>query len=153
MSDFKQTQNLSIPEQQLLIATPVLISILIAGADEEIDQKEQQWSSKLVQFRTSAGDPLLMEYYQEVDQVFETLLSNYLKVSGATATERTNNLSAELKRLNDVLPKLEREYAEALLRSWKDFAKKVAEASGGFLGFAKISPEEEALIGLPMLDF
>jgi len=146
-----QISHLDEKEKQLLIRTPALISVLIAGADEDIDEKEKDWAKKLVKYKRVTAPPLLQPYYEKVAESFEELLPQLVEVCGDNAKTRHQIIGNELNKLNEVLPKLDKEYAEALYKSWKNIAEHVAKSSGGFLGFGSISTEERALIDLPMI--
>jgi hypothetical protein len=40
-----------------------------------------------------------------------------------------------------------------LIKSFRTFAKEIAEASGGFAGIASVSNVEQQLVSLPMINF
>lgn len=145
-------RNLDKKEVAILVATPVLITVLIAGADDNIDNDEKTWASKVIDYRTHVGDTDLHEYYNLVDLNFEShmevAINEYMTIEKAT---RTMQISEELKELNPILAKVDKAYAEELVESWRSFARQIAKASGGFLGFGSISIQEEHLIGLEML--
>jgi len=139
---------LSQPEINQLKQAPALITMLIAGADAKIDDKEKNWATKIVRYRTFTSDAILNEYYQLVDEVFETQLQQLESEWGPTAEDE---LSQRLADMNVVLAKLTDEQASAIKDSWRSLAKKVAEASGGLAGFGSISHEEHKWVNLPML--
>jgi hypothetical protein len=60
-------------------------------------------------------------------------------------------LVAELKKLNRILPKIDKNFAVKFYQSLKDIAKNIAEASGGVLGYMSVSYAEAKLIGLRMI--
>lgn len=143
----KHFNNISDEEAALLIKAPALVTVLIAGADENIEKKEREWAAKLVHYRTFTSDPRLQDYYELVKARFETyvndLTDNWTPGSAA--------VTEELAGVKDILAKLDDEYADLLRESWKSLAKKVAEASGGLLGFGSIDEAEMKLISLPMI--
>ena len=53
--------------------------------------------------------------------------------------------------MNEILIKLDKTLAIKFYESLKDFAKKIAEASGGVLGYMSIGYEESKLIQLKMI--
>jgi len=69
-----------------------------------------------------------------------------------TVSERNAFISEKLSGLNAIFPKMSPRNAKRLHTSLTSFAKHVAKASGGFLGFGSISKVEQELIDLPMLD-
>ena len=58
---------------------------------------------------------------------------------------------AELEKLNEILPKLPKEFAVDYYWSLRSLAKKIASASGGLLGYMAVGYEESKLIGLDMI--
>jgi len=151
----QQFENLSEQELDLMLNIPVLITILIAGADNDIDQDEQSWAKKLTTYRQFTEKPVLQEYYKEVNKNFEANLNkfvSYINSFPSDAGERNPHIGQELTKLNDILPKLEGEFAIAFYESIKSFARHVAEASGGVLGFGSISPEEKEWVELQMIN-
>lgn len=144
----KQFSNLTEQESALLINAPALITVLIAGADNDISKKEKDWAGKLVHYRTFTSEPKLQNYYEAVKEEFsdslDMLVDNWDENSEAMIT-------GHLAGVNTVLPKIDAEYAEMLKASWRSLAHKVAEASGGLLGFGSIDEAEKRLLSLPMI--
>lgn len=145
----KQFDSLTETEAILLYQAPAVVTVLIAGADSTIDEEETEWASKLVNYRTFTSDPLLHEYYEHVEAQFEGNIAHL--VSNWSPENGTQALSERLASALPVLDKLDEEFAALLKKSWRSLAKKVAEASGGLLGFGSIGAAEKALISLPML--
>ena len=130
-----------------------MITVLIAGADEHIDEAEKTWAAKVVKFRKSGSTDMLHTYYEEIDQNFESTLNDLIKVSGDNAKSRKEIIGNELSKLNVILPKIEQNYAKELIESWKSLAVHIAKTSGGILRFGNISKEEKELIELPMIKY
>ncbi len=142
-------ERLSEAEVYFLVKCPALVTVLIAGADKQIDKSEKNGAFKLVHYRTFTSDPLLNEYYRRVEEHFEENLSELLEKWNPSDTQEF--LSQELATAEPILEKLDDEYAEMIKKSWRSLAKKVAEASGGIMGFGSINAAEQHLIDLPML--
>lgn len=138
-------------KDQLLDAIPY-ITVLIAGADGEIDKDEKEWAGKLTKIRSFASNELLHEYYHSVGLDFENKLSAIVDSLPADQMDRNSFLSEKLAMLNPILGKLEDKISYSLYKDFKSFAKHVATASGGFFRFGAISAEEKRLIPLTMLD-
>lgn len=136
---------------QLVDAIP-LITILVAGADGNIEIKETDWAKKITSIRSYASDLLLRDYYKSVDEVFDTRMSEYIKEFSDDVHERTKEIAVRLNKLNDILPKIDQTYAAYLYKSYMSFAERVAKSAGGFLSFFSISAEEKKLIKLSMLN-
>lgn len=148
INEFKQ---LSADEAQLLIKAPALITVLIGAADGKLDAKETEWAEKVVGYREHVGDEDLFSYYHAVEENFKTSLDTILSENVVGTQDRVARATAELENTSAILSKLNRHYAEKLLASWKSFAKQVAKASGGVLGFGSVSSQEEQLMNLPMI--
>ena len=146
----KAFESLTSSESNLLLQAPALIAVLIASADQEIDEKETSWASKLVKYRSFTASPLLQEYYTVVGEHFEESMESL--VENWESLSKFGALTEQLKATNPVLGKLDPAFAEELKKSWRSLAKKVAEADGGLFGFASVNKEEKALMDLPMID-
>lgn len=144
-------QNLTEDEQETMYRVPVLVSILIAGADNEIDRYEIKKAVDLSNIKQRSAREELIEYYREVGQDFEDKMKVLINHYPANAQERNKLIIEELERLNSILPKLDQKFAVEFYASIKDIAKKVAEASGGVLGYMAIGYEENKLIDLKMV--
>lgn len=149
-----QFNHLSEDERNLLYSTPSLITFLIGGADNNFDTKEEVQSEHLVRIRTATGDPMLFDFYKHIEQTyFDQLDATVKKYVNLPVAERTEMISNELAKLNEILPKIDNLFARALLKSLRSLAKAIAEASGGVFGFLEISYEEEHLMGLNMITY
>lgn len=146
-----QLRNLPADElQELLDAIPV-ITLLIAGADGEIDDDELSTSEKITKIRGYSGGEIMQDFYDKVGEDYTERLSRWLKVIPKDTAERTADLSGRLEKLNPILAKLAPELGAEMYKSFTSFATHVAKASGGFLGFGSINKEEANLVSLPML--
>ena len=147
-----QFNHLTENEKELIYRAPALVTYLIGGVDNNFDAAEEAQAKHVVHFRTATGDPMLFDYFTEVEKTFATQLEELVKqYTDLQAETRTGILSEELAKLNEVLPKIDAIYARSLLKSWKSLALAVAEASGGVLGFLEVSYEEKHLLDLHMI--
>ncbi len=150
INEFKQ---LSAEEAQSLLKAPALITVLIAAADGKIDPKETAWADKIVGYREHVGDEDLYNYYHAVDASFNTQLKTILAEEHVGNPELLASVSARLAKNSTILAKLNKHYADKLFASWKSFAKQIAKADGGFLGFGEIAAQEEHLMDLHMISY
>jgi len=148
----KQFEVLNQDEQQLAIDAIPLITLLIAFADGEMDDKERSWSEKIAEIRTYSGHESLYEYYEKVDDHYQEKLDKLLASLPEDNDQRLAEISKKLSGLNPIISKLETVFAWRYYNSLVSFAEHVAKASGGFLGWASINKEEQALIGLDMIN-
>ena len=145
-------EKLTPAEKQMLIDAPLLVTILIAGADNNIDKREKSWASKITNFRTTTAHHTLKDYYALAAVNFDDRLDHIISDLPKSGTERLPILSSKLSLLNTVLPKLDARFAKAFYNSMITFAKEIAEASGGILGWFSKGKEEKKYLGLEMID-
>lgn len=138
-------------EVEMMLKVPIIVSILIAGADNDIDNTEIKEASSISRLKQKKARLDLIDYYKEVGVDFEDKLKVLIQQYPAKAEERNPILIEELEQLNIILPKLSRKFAIEFYASIKDIAKKIAEASGGLLGYMAVGYEESRLIGLNMI--
>lgn len=146
-----QFKALSNEEIETMLQVPILVSILIAGADNEIDNSEIKEAVSIARLKQKKARIDLIDYYKEVAVDFEDKLKVMIQHFPAKAEERNPIIIAELEKVNDILPKLDRKFSIEFYSSIKDIAKKIAEASGGLLGYLAVGYEESKLIGLNMI--
>jgi uncharacterized protein YydD (DUF2326 family) len=127
------------------------ITVLIAGADGKIESGQLEWAEKVTNIRSYKMEEELADFYREVGVDFNEKLDGILRSMPENVRERTAMLTEKLEALNEIFAKLEPQIASKLYKSFTSFARHVAQASGGFLGFFSINQEEAKLIGLPMI--
>lgn len=127
------------------------ITVLIAGADGHIDSKELSWAEKITEIRSYNLPDNLGNFYKEVGKDFHDKVEQLIAKLPSGVEERTHALTESLLAVNGVLAKLPVREAAELYQSYLSFAKHVAKASGGFLGFFRVTYEESHLMDLPMI--
>lgn len=147
----EEFKNLTPEEVNVLYDAPVWVTILIAGADNDIEKKEINEALSLARLKQKRARQALIEYYKQVYKAFEANLNGYLLFLPKDVNERTQILTQNLEKLNKILPKLEKSFAIQYFQSLKDLAEKVAHASGGIMGFLTLGYEEAKLIQLKMI--
>ena len=148
----KEFANLREEEVEILLRAPVLVSILIAGADGNIDKAETKEAIAIARGRQSRAREQLVEYYKLVGDSFEEQFNELVAKYPLKPEERNPEIIKELKRLNRIFPKVDKNFSIKLHASLKDLAKKIAEASGGVLGYLSVSYEEAKLMELNMIN-
>ena len=130
----------------------VWITVLIAGADGEIDEKETNWAEKITQIRGYHNPNSLTAFYDEVGHSFSEDLTDFIKRAPSDVQERSELIVRKLTQLNDILGLLDNDLAYELYSSYQSFAEHIAKASGGFLGFMRVNSDEEKFLNLPMIN-
>lgn len=147
----KELEALSAEDREVILDAIPLVTLLVAGADGKIDAREKEWAAKLTTIRGYKEKPELKLLYTEVGKTFTDKLDQYLEELPEDLETMQTVISDKLGKLNDVLPKIDSWYAQLYYESLLSFAKHVAEASGGILGFMSIGPKEKKIINLPMI--
>lgn len=148
----KEFENLREDEVQVLLDAPVYVSILIAGADGKIDKSERKEAIEVARSKQSRAREQLVEYYKMVGESFEGKFNSLIESLPEDTKDRNTDIEQELRKLNFILPKIDRPFAIKFYASLKDLAKKIAEASGGILGYLSVSYEEQTLMELKMIN-
>jgi hypothetical protein len=138
-------------EQKLMFRTPVLVSILIAGADDKFDKREITKAINLAKTKLKNSREILLEYYKIAVDNFDEKLMDEIDSLPGKASKRNPVIIAELEKLNRILPKLERSFAIQFYESIRDIARQIATSSGGILGYLTIHPHEMKLMELKMI--
>ena len=145
-------RKISKKELSLLKEAIPMITVLIAGADGNIDAKERAWAEKITKIRTYSVPEEYQAFYTEVGSDFQEKLDQMIERFPSDVRERGALINEKLSEVNLILAKLEPKYGALLYKEFKRFARHVATASGGFLGFFAVGSEEAKWIDLPMID-
>lgn len=130
---------------------PMLVCILIAGADDHIDNKEIRKAITLTEKKQKRAKSHLLEFYKEVGEDFEDKLKIVIQGFPFNVEERTPLVIESLEHIDGVLKKVDRNFAIEFYRSLREIAKEIANSSGGVLGLKSVGDEEAKLMELPMV--
>lgn len=147
----EEFENLSEEEKEVLFNAPVYVSVLMAGADDKIDKKEKNLAISLAKMKTYRARKILVPYYNILHKDFEDRMNQMIADLPSSASERNPIIESQLERLNSILPKLEFKFSSQFYESLRDFAKQVAEASGGIFGYLSVNVDESKYIELKMI--
>ncbi|MCU0328082.1 MAG: hypothetical protein MUE53_03755 [Chitinophagales bacterium] len=149
----KQLSELSREDFQILVETPLFISLLIAYADENVNDRETEWAPKVAKFRTNTAHHSLQNYYGEVFEIKEAKFSYYVdKLKIENQEDRMNFLVDQISRVNSVLVQLDQDLKENLYKSFLTLARSVAEVDEGILDFFRSNPLQDKWLGLNMIE-
>ena len=135
---------------QLQEALP-LIAILVGKADGELDVKELDLAKKIAHIRTYSSPEYLKEFYEEVEAQFDALIDKFNTELPEDADSRGQIISDRLSQLNSILGEINPKIGSKLYKGFLRFAKEIAGASGGFLGFMAVNAAESKWVGLPII--
>jgi hypothetical protein len=145
-----ELSKLSSSELELVYKSPLLVCILIAGADGTIDRKEIKKAINIVQKKQTGTDSVSI-LFKEVAQDFEDKLKVLEQGYPYEATQRTPLLIDELNALNSLWPRFPQAFAKGYYDILLMLAQEVATSSGGLLGMKSIGAEEAKLVKLTMI--
>jgi hypothetical protein len=144
--------NLSEEEKGLILNAPFYVSLLIAGADGQIDSDEKNRVLELIHTKTFSERYELREMYKTLDHNAAEEMRKMIAALPENTEERSQFLSDMLARLNPIFPKLDQAFAISLYENLRQFAHYVATADGGWWGVGAMGSAEKALVKLPMLN-
>jgi len=144
----KEFDNLTDNETELMLKAPVLVCILIAGADGTIDKKEIKEAIAHTQKKTKGS---LAGYLMEVSQDFEDKIKILIQSYPYESTQRNPILIEELGQLNGIWKKLDKPFAAQVYNMLRELAQKIASSSGGLWGMKTVANEEAKFVKLPMI--
>lgn len=143
--------DLSEFEQELMYKAPILVTMLIAGADGKIDNKEIKESIS-VMTKASKSGPALTAYFDVLSQDIEDKVKILIQSYPQDSPSRTAMIVEELNALNDIFPRLDNTFVQEFYTTLLELARKVASSSGGLLGINAVGQEEEQFLDLPMIN-
>ena len=143
-------KELTEDERELMYKAPVLVCILIAGADGKIDRKEIQQSITTIS-QNKERRLALSDFFADISNDFEDKIKILIQNYPYESTQRNPLIVEELTRVNQIWSKLDQKFADYYYNMLLELAQKVASSSGGWLGIRSIGSEEAQFVNLPMI--
>lgn len=147
-----ELRKLSANELELIYKAPILVSILIAGADGTIDRKEIKEAIQFAERKIAKGSPSLSRLFEEIVQDFEDKLKILLQKYPHKSSLRNPMIAEELGQLNSVWAKIEPTFAQEFYNALLSISKHIASSSGGILGYNTVGSEEARFMSLNMIN-
>jgi hypothetical protein len=146
----REFEALDASEVELMLKAPILVCMLVAGADGKIDSKETNKAMQVARRKAKSSD-ILWQYFSVASEDFEDKLRILLQNYPSSPEARNEILVEELSALNAVLPRVESSFRRQFYSLLRELAREVAASSGGLLGYNAIDKEEAKYIGLDMI--
>ena len=137
-------------EIELMLKAPILVCILIAGADGNIDRKEIKQAIAVAQKRKK-GNASLAGYFEELSQDFEDKIKVLIQSFPYESTQRAPLVMEDLAQVNALWTKIDSTFALDFYEMLLALAEKIATSSGGLWGMKTVGAEEAKYMKLPML--
>jgi hypothetical protein len=121
-------EKLPVSEQQILLNAPVWISVLAACRDKQVNKAQKQDAIQLAHFKTFTANPMLLSFYRQVEKNFTHELEQAIKEYYPFDEASINRVKANLAQVNVIAAKLDRQYADLLLKSFEKYERHVKRA-------------------------
>lgn len=147
----KEFRNLEASEITRLKDALPLITILVAGADDNMDEVELTEAQRLADIRSFVNTGLLTGFYEQVAEGLAQRINALSLELPNEVVARQAEITSRLEPLNAIFAKMARPFGYLYYRDFVSFAHHIAEAHGGFMRFMTVGPKEAKVIELPML--
>lgn len=147
----REFNTLTTDEQQLMFDAIPLIVILVAAADNTLDEVELAEAQRLADIRSYNNRGRLNGFYELIDEGLSARIQQLYNGMQNGIEERERFIVQELGKLNQIFPKLREPYGYLYYHNFHTFARHIAEAHGGFLRYITIGPKEAKVVNLPMI--
>jgi vacuolar-type H+-ATPase subunit H len=148
-----QLQHLTEEEIDLVYRAPLLTGILLSGANGPIVDRKINAAIEYARREVKEARALLYDLYLEISENIEQKIQEMIQQYPEDHSRRNQTIKEELKKLNDILPKLDKSFAVVYYLSLKNIAKKTARSTGGFWGiFGTVSKAERQYLDLDMIE-
>ena len=144
-------QTLTDSETELMLKAPILVCILIAGADGDIDRKEIKEAIAIVR-KEKKNHTLLSGFFREMAEDFEDKIKILIQSYPFELSKRTPIIIEELKNLNVLWKKIDPEFSIAYYEMLRSISERIASSSGGLWGIKTVGSEEAQYLHLPMIN-
>jgi hypothetical protein len=146
-----ELDRLSGSEVELVYKTPMLVCILIAGADGKIDKKEINQAMAFAEKKQRRSLSSVSVLFREISKDFEDKLKSVIQTYPYEATQRNPLIVEDLTEINQILRKVDPSFAQEYYKTLLSIAESIATSSGGLLGYNSIGSEEARFIKLSMI--
>jgi len=123
----KAFSDLTEQQKQALLKFPIYISLL-ATTDDKMDEEERMVAIKFAHTKAFSCQPLLTEFCQESEKVFEKNLVEIVALLPKDKASRDAAIKHELLKLETILVKLGKVYTLVMHQSMKTFKEHVSKA-------------------------
>jgi hypothetical protein len=124
----KQLEKLTNEERDILFTAPVLLSVLESCSNNEVNKDQKADAIRLAHLKTFTADPLLIPFYIEVEKNFQKQFELAVKEYTPLNDTKRNEIKSKMKKINLILGKLDKDYADKLLRSFEKYERHVRKA-------------------------
>jgi hypothetical protein len=142
-------EHLSNAEKKLVLNAPILVTALISGADGDFHADEIKKAVKIIHIKTYSETRDVSGVYKSIDGHSEEMIDDLIHHLPSSSKERNNIIVEQLKGLNEIFPKLDKNFAHDLYNSLRELAYYVSNA--GNMGIDFHSEQEKHFVKLDFL--
>ncbi len=143
--------HLSTSEKQLIHDAPLLVTVLIAGADGDFQDAEIKKAVKIIHIKTYSEGKDVRGVYTDLDGHSEEMIDELIHSLPSGAYERTQILKEKLSGLNLIFNKIDTVFASELHKSLRELAFYVSRAHDGEIGIGYHNEQEKQLVHLDFI--
>ena len=143
--------QLSTSEKQLIHDAPLLVTVLIAGADGDFQDAEIKKAVKIIHIKTYSEGKDVRGVYTDLDGHSEEMIDELIHSLPSGAYERTQILKEKLSGLNLIFNKIDTVFASELHKSLRELAFYVSRAHDGEIGIGYHNEQEKQLVHLDFI--
>lgn len=121
-------ENLTSREHETLLKFPAYISLLAANADGHLDKDEESSAVEFAHIKSYSSDPLLLGFFEDVNQTFSRTLNELNKALPYGKTNRKTAIKKQLGEIEEIIAKLDPVYSSLIRKSMQSFKDHVSRA-------------------------
>ena len=146
-----ELDRLTSSEVELVYKSPLLVCILIAGADGKIDRKEIKEALSFAEKKQRISVSSVSVLFKEISKDFEDKLKSLIQSYPYETTQRNPIIVEELAGLNEIWRKVDPSFALEFYKTLLSISESIANSSGGLLGYKSVGSEEARYLKLTMI--
>ncbi len=116
-------------EQQILLNAPVLYALLASCAHNTINKSQKAEAIRLAHIKTFTALPELQPYFREAEKNFKEHFEETAERFYPFDEQHRNLLKTEIRKVQDIIQRLDPYYARLLSKSLERYAEHVKRAT------------------------
>lgn len=120
--------HLCLEEKEALLKFPALVSLLAVSRDDKLDEEEIKSAFRFSHIKTYCCHPLLVDFFKYADRTFTRNIEKLDQVLPKERHQREAAIQSEFEELEQIVWKLEGQYASVMFHSMQSFKDHVSKA-------------------------
>ncbi len=144
--------DLSEEQKNLIHIAPILVSILIAGADNDINENEIKEAIKIIHIKSYSEAKNVKNVFKNIDLQSEEMIDELLRTLPADKALRQKTIIEKLTPLNAIFEEVGNPFAIDYYTSLRELAFYVSHAHTQLLDTGYVNTQEKNLAHLDFLN-